>query len=94
MKQAESATERVTVLMTREEKSALEAKAKVAGVSVGEFVRRSVVSFDPDEAEDLVQLAALAAELHRSNAEAHAALDRALAAVEATHAQLTRRYAA
>lgn len=87
----EHATERVTVLMTPSEKIALEAKAKGAGVSVGEFVRRSVDAFDPAEAADLVQLAVLAVELERSNREAAAALDCALASIDATRAQLDRR---
>ena len=91
MSSSQLATERVTVLMTPVEKAALEAKAKGAGVSVGEFVRRSVDSFDPEEAAELVQLAALAAELERSNNEASAALDRALASIEETRAQLDRR---
>jgi hypothetical protein len=90
MQPSELATERVTVLMTRNEKSVLEAKAKGAGVSVGEFVRRSVDSFDPEETTEMAQLAALATELERSNAEASAALDRALASIEATRAQLDR----
>jgi hypothetical protein len=94
MSSSQLATERVTVLMTSVEKAALEAKAKGAGVSVGEFVRRSVDSFDPEEAAELVQLAALAAELERSNNEASAALDRALASIEKTRAQLDRRSAA
>jgi hypothetical protein len=76
--------------MTRNEKSALEAKAKGAGVSVGEFVRRSVGSFDPEETMELEQLATLATELERSNGAALAALDRALASIEATRAQLDR----
>lgn len=94
MKNVGLATERVTVLMTPGEKSALEAKAKGAGVSVGEFVRRSVDAFDPDAAAEVEQLAALAAELQRSNREAAAALDRALASVAATRKQLDHRDAA
>ncbi|MDB5396738.1 MAG: hypothetical protein JWM91_4244 [Rhodospirillales bacterium] len=46
------ATERITTLMTVPEKSALEKKARKAGVSVGEFVRRSVDFYDPDEVAD------------------------------------------
>lgn len=88
---AETATERVTTLMTPAEKARLEAKARKAGVSVGEFVRRSVDGYDPDAADDLQQLAALALELARSNLAAAAALDRALASVEATSRQLGRR---
>jgi hypothetical protein len=79
--------------MTVVEKATLEAKAKDAGVSVGEFVRRSVHSFDPQEPAELAQLAALAAELERSNNDASAALDRALASIEATRAQLDRQSA-
>jgi hypothetical protein len=94
MKLGEVANERVTTLMTPTEKSALEAKAKRAGVSIGEFVRRSVDSFNPEEAEELAQLAALATELERSNREASATLDRALASIEMTRAQLDRRSAA
>ena len=91
---AELANERVTVLMTPSEKSALEAKAQEAGLSVGAFVRRSVAWFDPEQVSDLAQLAALASELERSNREASAALDRALASIDATRAQLDGRVAA
>ncbi len=86
----ETASERVTTLMTSREKTALEEKARRAGVSVGEFVRRSVDAFDPEQAADLVQLAALAVELERSNREASAALDRALNSIEITRKQLDR----
>ncbi len=84
----ELATERVTTLMTVAEKLALESKARLAGVSVGEFVRRSVDCYDPDEENAMAQLAALAKELERSNREAATALDRALASIAATRAQL------
>ena len=94
MQKAETATERVTTLMTPTEKAALEIKARQAGISVGELVRRSVDSYDPEETVSLAQLAALAAELERSNREAAAALDRALASVAATQEQLAARSAA
>ncbi|MBB6249856.1 plasmid mobilization protein [Nitrospirillum iridis] len=84
----ELATERVTTLMTPSEKAKLEAKARKVGVSVGEFVRRSVDAFDPEEAMLLTQLAALAAELDHSNRDAAAALDRALMDIELTRHQL------
>jgi hypothetical protein len=82
------ATERVTTLMNPAEKAALEAKAKQAGVSVGEFVRRAVDCFDPEEAAALAELSALADQLKRSNRDASDALDRALASVELTRKQL------
>jgi hypothetical protein len=88
-----AASERVTTLMTPNEKSALEAKARQAGISVGEYVRRSVASYDPEEAAALAQLAALAAELTRSNREASEALDRALAGIALTRRQFDERTA-
>ncbi|TWB48692.1 plasmid mobilization protein [Nitrospirillum viridazoti] len=84
----ELATERVTTLMTPSEKANLEAKARKVGVSVGEYVRRSVDAFDPEDATLLAQLAALTAELDRSNRDAAAALDKALADIELTQKQL------
>ncbi|HIJ63992.1 MAG TPA: hypothetical protein HPQ04_14970 [Rhodospirillaceae bacterium] len=89
-----AATERVTTLMTPTEKSTLEAKAKQAGVSVGEFVRRSVECYDPDGAADIAQLTALADQLRQSNREASDALDRALASIQETRTQLAGRGAA
>ena len=94
MNNMELANERVTTLMTATEKAVLEEKAKRAGISVGEYVRRSVDAFDPEEAADLAQLAALAVELESSNRAAADALDRALASIEATRAQLDGRSAA
>jgi hypothetical protein len=88
---SENATERVTILMTAREKTNLEAKARKAGGSVGEFVRRSVDAYDPQEIESLQQLAALAVELDRSNREAAAALDLALKSIAETRAQLKHR---
>lgn len=83
-----TATERVTTLMTATEKAALEAKASEAGISVGEFVRRSVDFYDPDEASEIAQLAELAVELKKSNRDATEALDRALASISETRKQL------
>ncbi len=91
---ANLATERVTVLMTAAEKAALDAKARTADVSVGEFVRRSVSSYDPAEARQLAELAAWAKELDHSNREASEALDRALASIAETRKQLDAKTAA
>jgi hypothetical protein len=83
-----TATERLVVLMTPEDKSAVENKAAALGLKTAEFVRRAAAAYDPEEAASLVQLAALAADLKRSNQEAGEALDRALASVEETRRQL------
>jgi hypothetical protein len=87
----EPVTERVITLMTRTEKSLLEKKARDTGISVGEFVRRSVDAYDPEEARELEQLAALAREFRRGAEAASAAVDRARANVEATIEELRRK---
>jgi len=77
--------------MTPAEKDNLETKAKVAGLSVGEFVRRSVDAFDAQEMRELEQLAVLAREFRLSLERASAAVDRANAKIEKTRAGLSRR---
>jgi hypothetical protein len=88
-----AATARVVVLMTPEEKAALEAKAKQAGAaSTAEFVRHAVDAFEiakPGEAEEL---AAVLEQFHRVHAETlrqldqtDRSLDAALAAFAADH---------
>ena len=62
------ATERVVVLMSPAEKSALDAKAASAGsISAGELIRRAVAAYDESvqaEAEELKALLALLAATH------------------------------
>ena len=69
------ATERVAVLMSREDKSAIEAKAADLGISVGELMRRGAAAYDPDS--DAAQIAALLQLLRASHAETLHALDEA-----------------
>jgi len=80
----ETATARVVTLMTPREKSNLEAKARKAGLSVGEVVRRSVDAYDPDELQQLEQIADLARAFRESAERASAAVDRANANIEET----------
>jgi ferritin-like metal-binding protein YciE len=87
----ESVTERVITLMTPTEKSSLEKKARETGISVGEFVRRSVDAFDPQEAREIEKLVALAAEVKQATERASAALDKALANAALTFEQLEKR---
>jgi hypothetical protein len=90
----EAVTERVITLMTPTEKSELEKKARQTGVSIGEFVRRSVDAYDPEEAREIEKLMALAAELKQSTERASLALDKALSNYAALREQLDRRTAA
>lgn len=80
---AEAATERVVILMTPQEKRHLETRARQAKASVGEFVRRSIDAFDPDD-ERLDDIDALLGALQRSNEEALAALAEAEREIKAT----------
>lgn len=71
---AEGATERVVILMTPQEKKRLESRARQAKSSVGEFVRRSIDSYDPDENARLEEIEALLDTLRSSHVDALSAL--------------------
>ncbi|PSJ62529.1 hypothetical protein [Kumtagia ephedrae] len=87
----ETATARVVTLMTPGEKSNLEAKARKAGLSVGEIVRRSVEAYDPEEMRQLEELAVLAREFRASAERASRAVDRTNASIEKTLEELAER---
>ena len=65
-------------------------KARRAGVSIGEFMRRSVDVYDPEEVRGLEQLADLAAEVKRRTEAALANVARTRADVEITLQHLRR----
>jgi predicted DNA-binding protein len=79
-----AASERVVVLMPPEDKARLEEKARRAGTSVGELVRRAVEAYEPElqaaELEALVRL------LEESQARAIQSLDDAGKELAATRA--------
>lgn len=80
-------SEQVSTVLTAAERAQLASRARRAGISVEDFVRRSIAAYDPaQEAE----LAALATALADSNRQVAAAVDRALAEVEATRRALRR----
>jgi hypothetical protein len=54
-----AATARLMVLMSPEERMALDAKARALGVSAGEVVRRAVQSFELGTQEEAAELQAL-----------------------------------
>ena len=68
-----AATERVAVLMSPEDKGAIEAKALSMGVSVGELLHRGAAAYDPDV--DTAQIATLLQALTASHTETLKALD-------------------
>ena len=91
-----TATARVVVLMSPDEKDRIATQARLEGVSIGEFMRRCAASQMSDaELEAELQkrrpeLEALLDELEASNARAHAALDAGLDEVEKTRRHFSR----
>jgi hypothetical protein len=54
-----AASARLMVLMSQEERAALDAKARTLGVSAGEVVRRAVQAFELGSEEEAAELRAL-----------------------------------
>nr|WP_206199268.1 hypothetical protein [Parasulfuritortus cantonensis] len=74
--------------MSPQEKTRIAQLAKASGISMGEFLRRAAISFQPSEDEAL--LVGLIDQMEKSTAEAGAAIDDALAFVEASNARIER----
>lgn len=81
-----TASERITVLVTPAEKKRIAKLAKEAGVSRGEFLRRSALSYWlPVEEAMLDQMLEL---LNKSTSKANAAIDDALAFIAASNLRI------
>jgi len=81
-----SATERIPVLVTRQEKGQIAAMAKAAGMSMGEFLRRAAASFRPSEDDRVLE--GMIEQMTMTTAQANAAIDDALAFVEASNRRI------
>ena len=81
-----AATARLVVQMTPDEKRALDDRARQAGVSTAEFVRRRIGSDDLDEHREEIEVLLLA--LEASGPSILQSLDSALAAVATTDSML------
>lgn len=81
-----TATERIPVLVSATEKSQIAQMAKDAGLSMGEFLRRAASSYRPSE-EDAM-LAGMIAQMNKTSVQANAAIDAALAFVEASNQRI------
>jgi hypothetical protein len=75
-------TERLVVLLTPEQKTAIAARAKAQNLTMGEVVRRSVESYRPSE--DDVALEKLLEQVEASTTQANHALDDALEAIKSS----------
>ncbi len=81
-----AATERIPVLVTKTQKQQLTAKAKAAGLSTGEFLRRAGESFSVSEDQDLLE--GLLDQVVKITAKTEQAIDDALAFVSASEQRL------
>ena len=82
-----SATERIPVLVTPEQKARIAARAKAAKLPVGEFMRRAAESYSPDD-EDEATLNGLLLQVTRTTERASKALESALRAVAASQRRI------
>lgn len=82
-------TERMTVLVTPEQKAAILTRAQSLGLSAGEMVRRAVESYEPKK-EDEAALNALGAALQAAAKDARKALAEARRELGVTLDQLGR----
>ncbi|MDH3209107.1 MAG: hypothetical protein OEM00_02135 [Burkholderiaceae bacterium] len=81
-----TATERIPVLVTATEKRQIAAVAKAAGLSTGEFLRRAAASFRPSEDDKILE--GMIDQMVKTTASASAAIDDALAYVEASNKRI------
>lgn len=83
-----TATERIPVLVSAAEKHQIARMAKEAGLSMGEYLRRAAASFRPSEDEELIE--GMIDQMLKTTAKASAAIDEAIAFVEASNRRIAR----
>ncbi len=76
---------RMTILMSDDEKTGVETLASQMGVSNSEYVRLAVDNYSNISVEQEVELAALVAEVNKAIPEMRASLDRSCERLELTH---------
>lgn len=81
-----TATERIPVLVTATEKNQIAEMAKTAGISMGELLRRGVASYCPSEDDKILE--GMIDQMNKTTAQASAAIDKALAFVEASNKRI------
>ncbi|HRQ57511.1 MAG TPA: hypothetical protein PLN31_08830 [Azoarcus taiwanensis] len=81
-----TATERIPVLVTPQEKARIAMMAREANLSMGEYLRRAAASFSPSEDERL--LLGMIDQMTATTASASKAIDKALAFVAESEARI------
>ena len=81
-----TATERIPVLVTAQEKALIAKMARDAHLSMGEFLRRAASSFRPNEDDSMLE--GMIEQMMKTTAQASAAIDDALAFVDASNERI------
>jgi hypothetical protein len=81
-----AAVARIVVQATPQQKKAIVAKARKLGLAISELMRRGAVAYEPGDAD--AELGALADAAHTAAARAGAAIDDALAFIEASNQRI------
>lgn len=83
-----AATERIPVLVTKQEKVQIAKLAKEAGLSMGEFLRRGAAAFQSTGDDPILE--GMIRQMADSTARASAAMDDAIAFVDASNARMAK----
>lgn len=81
-----TASERIPVLVSTAEKARIARMAKSAGLSMGEFLRRAAAAFRPSDDDKILE--GMIDQMNKTTAQANAAIDQALAEVEASNKRI------
>ncbi|TAN49849.1 MAG: hypothetical protein EPN21_10415 [Methylococcaceae bacterium] len=79
-------TERISVLVSANEKVRFAGQARQSGVSLGEFFRRAATAYQAREDDELLE--GMVAQMQKTTTQAERAIDDALAFVEASNQRI------
>lgn len=79
-------THRIPVLVTPDEKGRIASMAKQAGLSMGEYLRRAASSYQASEDDKILE--GMIAQMIKTTDQANAAIDAALAFVDASNQRI------
>lgn len=80
-------TDRLPVLVTKDQKAKIAKRAKAANLTMGEFLRRAAFAYQPDQ-DDEKLLDGLINQVKKTTHDASAAIDRAMAFVAASQQRI------
>ena len=81
-----TATERIPVLVTPQEKAMIAKMAQDAHISMGELLRRAASSFRQNEDDQILE--GMISQMNKTSAQASAAIDDAISFVEASNRRI------